>query len=100
MIGIAQMKAGPPRATVAPVISRAPVVGPWNATANSEPVKKPSARLKRGCTPSSSRYSLSLMSAPDAGVAGSADGVSLIGPSAAPSFELLGMLEPEVRIKQ
>jgi hypothetical protein len=62
MIGIAQMKAGPPIASVAPVISSAPVVGPWKATANSDPVRKPSARLNRGSTPSWRRYSLSLTS--------------------------------------
>jgi hypothetical protein len=45
---MAQMNAGPPNARVAPVISRAPVVGPWKAIANSEPVKKPSTRFSRG----------------------------------------------------
>jgi hypothetical protein len=54
------MNAGPPKARVAPVISRAPVVGPWKAIANNDPVKKPSTRLSLGSTPNSRRYASSL----------------------------------------
>ena len=90
MIGIAQMNAGPPSARVAPVISSAPVVGPWKATANSEPVKKPSARLNRGSTPSCRRYSLSLSSR-----ASAPHGTGLVvghsePPSFEPGFDLIG----------